>query len=248
MERDLGNHRALVSDGHTHISRQAACVCACSGALTSDRGSPCRWLSAPVQASLPPSRSGPPWTSSLASVWRDGSAWANPRAYGEGLLSRSKVRGQRWTAGRLAAGRRCSPTGLVAWRQVLVLVARVSLLAVQQQEVDHLLLVVAADRKRLGLVPPRLLCSSSSSSSSPSSSSSSSSLTLRRADRRSASPCLGSSPESSCSPERRGRSPRPRPASGPPPSWGGAAPAPARSFQLCGGVRRGLRVIRDGSS
>lgn len=43
------------------------------------------------------------------------------------------------------------PTRLVARRQVLVLVARVPLLPVQQQEVDHLLLVVPADRGELRL-------------------------------------------------------------------------------------------------
>lgn len=38
-------------------------------------------------------------------------------------------------------------TDLVARRQVLVLVAGIPLLAVQQQEVDHLLLVFAAERR-----------------------------------------------------------------------------------------------------
>lgn len=39
-------------------------------------------------------------------------------------------------------------TDLVAWRQVLVLVAGVPLLTVQQQEVDHLLLVVTGERRQ----------------------------------------------------------------------------------------------------
>lgn len=40
-----------------------------------------------------------------------------------------------------------SGTDFISGRQVLVLMARVSLLPIQQQEVDHLLLVVSEERR-----------------------------------------------------------------------------------------------------
>lgn len=45
------------------------------------------------------------------------------------------------------------PTDLVAWRQVLVLMARIPLLTVQQQEVDHLFLVVTGERREVRDAP-----------------------------------------------------------------------------------------------
>ena len=71
--------------------------------LTSVRGLPCRWLVVPVPGTPPPSRSAPPWTSSLASACRDGSAWGSPRASWAGQLLRGQgsgvnqgVGGGRW--------------------------------------------------------------------------------------------------------------------------------------------------------
>lgn len=157
------------------------------------------------------------------------------------VCEQTGVRARQPGAWRAAQGLPGPRTYFVPGGQVLVLVARVPLFPVQEEEIDHLLLVLPAGGPRGVGDHGRGRGPCTPAPWAPAPPGTRTGRTPRTAGPAAACCGRGSSPASACCPARRGRCPPGWAASGSVPCGGWAAPAPARSCPRCG--RQGAATV-----